>query len=85
MIYNKTNRLIPITPLILSGIILAYLLTNNGTYISNESYEADLKADCLAAADKIIEEKGDLNTFIQWTRYSKWTHAEQCSEFLEKY
>lgn len=52
--------------------------------IDDLSLEISRRMDCRKAIHAIIAEKGQILPSTQWTRYSDWTHAEQCSDELAR-
>lgn len=40
--------------------------------------------DCMKAINAMLAERGELQTWAQWSRYADWTHAEQCTQELSE-
>jgi len=71
--------------ILFGGVLLALMVLLVGNDAAAEyDYDKKVYEDCRSTAKAIIKDKGRLDTFVQWTAYSKWTHAEQCSQFLAR-
>lgn len=53
-------------------------------WTTRESFNQDynLKVDCLETISKIQEYYGEIPSYVQWTRFSSFTHQGQCSAYL---
>jgi hypothetical protein len=59
-------------------IILALFWITQKSF--NQEYE--VKIDCLKAISKIEDKYGEIPSYVQWTRFSSFTHQGQCSEYI---